>query len=287
MTAPQTKLDVFRGKQGKNNYRVLKNLLAGPRTAYDIHRSANEEMEYSTSNRRLRDLTKAGFLLQINITTKTGRKRIHYGFTMKGTIAALSFGNDELDEREWIQTIRNNSKANFLFGLFDEALSLGLSIATIKHIFVASLLKGVRNGFLNLAADEDILAVNCGILLVKGLEEGVGSIDREKRRRVVEALYKYCQKLPFERYFGTMTTVMLGIITHRYLSTSKVFSRLFARDENGDITYTFRPLSDRQADNLFPFLSSYYSEVAWKSIQAFREMAALLYAVYDEYGEDP
>lgn len=285
MMAPQTKLDVFRGKQGRNNYQVLKNLLTGPRTAYDVHRSTDEKMEYSTSNRRLRDLTKTGFLLQIDMPSKTGRKTIHYAFTMKGAIAALSFGNDELDEREWILVIRNNSKANPIFGLFDKVLRFGLSISDIKRIFVAPLLEGIRNGFLNLAADEDILAVNCGILLVKGLEKGVGSIEKENRHKVVETLYKYCLKLPFERYFGTMTTVMLGIITHRYLSTSKVFARLFARDENGDIQYTFRPLSDRRADNLFPFLSSYYSEVAWKSIQAFREMASLLYAVYDEYGE--
>ncbi len=251
MASQQASLEIFRGKEGRNNYRVLKNLLGGPKTAYDIHKSAHEEMEYSTSNRRLRDLTTAGYLSQINMPNKTGRKRIHYAFTMKGAIAALSFANDELDDRTWVLLIRNNAGANPMFGLFDKALGFDLSIADIKRVFVAPLLEGMRNGFLNLAADEDILAVNCGILLVKGLEVGVSSIEKEKRRKVVEALYGYCQKLPFERYFGTMTTVMLGIITHSYLSTSRVFTRLFARDENGDIRYTFRPLSDRQADKLF------------------------------------
>ncbi|MEW5840981.1 MAG: hypothetical protein AB1753_08255 [Thermoproteota archaeon] len=285
MAQQQARLDIFQGKEGRNNYRVLKNLLAGPKTAYDIHKSAEDEMEYSTSNRRLRDLAKTGYISRISLPNKTGRKRIHYAFTMRGAIAALSFANDELDNRAWVLLIRNHSSANPMFGLFDRVLGFGLSVTDIKRIFVAPLLEGTRNGFLNLAADEEILAVNCGILLVKGLEKEVTSIEKEKRREVVETLYKYCQKLPFERYFGTMTTVLLGIITHRYISTSKVFARLFARDEDGDIRYTFRPLSDRQADKLFPFLSSHYSEVALKSIQAFREMASLLYAVYDEYGE--
>jgi hypothetical protein len=176
-------------------------------------------------------------------------------------------------------------KASSLFALFDKAIGLGLTVSDIKRVFILPMLDGIRNGFLNLDAEEDILTVNMGILLVKGLQEGVGSLEKQKRGKVIEAVYKYCQKLPFEKYFGTMTTVILSIITHRYLSTSKVFSKLFVRDERGDLRYTFTPFSDRQADKHFPFMDSHYSEVAWKSIQAFREMASLLDIVYDAYGE--
>lgn len=286
ITTQEIKLKVIRGKAGKNNYQVFRGLITGPKTAYDVYKSAEEELEYSTSNRRLRNLTKTGYLIRILQPATSGRNpKTLYGFTLRGSITALFF-TDGLTDGEWQMFIKNHAKNNSLLGLFQKATECGLSIKEIKDLLVLPLLNDVKSGFLNLEAEENILAVNSVFTLLKGMEKSVGKLQDKKRVRFLEAIFDYGQTLSFEKYFGSMMIVMLGMITLRYISKDKMVSRLFEKDgEEISLGSPAWEFSDRQLKKIFPFLDSRYSDVAWKSIQAFRELSSFLYDAYDCYGE--
>lgn len=283
----ELKLKVLQGKEGKNNHRVLRCIITGPKTAYDVYKLAEEELEYSTSNRRLRDLTKMGYLSRISsdIIPQGRAGKTLYGFTLRGAIAALFF-TDDLTDKEWQMLIENHTKNNSLLALFHKAMECGLSIKEIKDLLVVPLLNGVKSGFLNLDAEENILAVNSVFTLLKGMERTVGDLQSKKRIKFIEAIFHYGQTLSFEKYFGSMMIVMLGMITLRYISNDKMVSRLF-ENKGGEISLGCPAFefSDKELEKIFPFLNSYYSDVAWKSIQAFRELSSFLYGAYDCYGE--
>lgn len=283
--APHQGSPIFRGKAGKHNSLVIRALLAGPKTAYDLYRQNEQSLEYSTSNRRLRSLEEGGYVdrgAKEFGPDRPGRRKIHYSLSFKGSLTALLL-QPPLSEKEFVALVGNCSAVNSAYGLFVRLMSLGVPAKSIWESFGEQLKGAIEKGRISLDAGNKTLEVFIAFELMKGIEKPTKELP-EKRREIVEAVYDFVGSCPFEGFFGNMTVVMLGAIAQRYLRTSKAFHRIYTRI-GGDIRFTFNPLSDEDAAKVLPFLDPTYSRIANETWRVFNELSSFVYTMYDEYGE--
>lgn len=276
---------LFRGKAGKHNSLVIRALVGGPKTAYDLYKLNEGALEYSTSNRRLRSLEKDGYVVRRAselLQVRQRRKKILYDLSFRGSLAALLL-QPPLSEGEFVALVRNHMTVNPSYTLFGSLLDLGVPAKSVWVSFGKRLKDAIEVGRVNMNTESDILRVFVAFELMRSVGEPANAFP-DKRKEIVEAVYDFVENCPFERFFGNMTVVVLGAIAQRYLETSRAFHRIYTRVD-GDIRYTFNPLDDKEAVKVLPFLDPTYSRIANETWKVFSDLSSFLYTMYDEYGE--
>lgn len=274
---------IFAGKSGTHNSCVVRTLINGPKTAYDLHKANEDAMEYSTSNRRLRSLERLDIVARHNGQRDSGgRKKINYRLTFKGSIAALLL-TPALTDTEFITLLRHYSDLNRSYNLFDKLMGMRVSIDAIRSAFEQQIKDALQTGRLSLDAEDKTLEVLIMFELMKSIAKPMDE-DTNNKRRIVEAVYNFVKSCPFESVFGNMTVVILAAIAQSYLRNNGAYRRMFVKID-GKSRYTFNPLNDDQALEVMPFLDPTYSKVANESWKVFSDLSSFIYTMYDEFGE--
>ena len=276
---------MFRGKAARHDRMVIRGLLDGPQSAYDLYKQNEDVLEYSTSNRRLRNLEQQGLVARIKEepgTVPGGRRKIRYNLTLKGSMAALLL-EPVLTGMEFEALLKNYKTVNPTYELFHRLMNLGISSKSIWSIFGVQLRDSIQIGRINLGASDKVLKVLVAFELIKSIGEPMKELP-DRRKEVVEAVYDFVESCPFEKFFGNMTVVILGAIAQRYLKTNAAYRCVFAK-VNGDLVYTFNPLDDKRALGFLPFLDSDYSRIANETCQVFKDLSSFVWVMYDEFGE--
>jgi DNA-binding MarR family transcriptional regulator len=250
-----------------------------------LYKQNDYALEYSTSNRRLRALEEMGYVARVEgvaNVARRGRRKIHYGLTLKGSIAALLL-EPTLSEKEFVTLLANYETVNHTYRLFRSLLSLGLPAKSVWSVFAKQLQEALEKGRVNLSAGDKVIEVLIVFELIKSIGEPMKEVPG-RSQEIIEAVFDFVRSCPFESFFGNMTVVMLGAIAQRYLETNSAYRQLF-RQMDGETRYTFRPLDDEKALKVLPFLHPKYSRIANETWMAFRDLSSFVYTMYDEYGE--
>ena len=153
---------LFGGKAGRHNSTIIRSLLNGPRTAYDLYKQNEDTLEYSTSNRRLRSLEQEGLVARADENlnpTPGGRKKIHYALTLKGSMAALLL-EPTLTEEEFVTLLESYEATNPSYRLFRRLVTLGLPAKSVWGVFAEQLKESIESGRVNLNASDKVVEVS-------------------------------------------------------------------------------------------------------------------------------
>jgi len=161
---------ILRGREGRMNGYIIRYLaLNGPSLIYsvakDLASKSQTRIHYPTVNRRMHDLEHQKYLEKAGArTTKAGIPADLYANTIRGYFAGLGGIPEtsvepvlELSLREIHQMIRNASSKGSPFVLLQNILEEGSKEAEelVDKLLVPEIIKGVRNGHLNLEALEE------------------------------------------------------------------------------------------------------------------------------------
>src|SRR2546422_518073 len=160
---------ILRGREGRMNGHIIRYLaLNGSSLIFSVAKNlaskSQTRIHYPTVNRRMHELERQSYLEKAGTrTTKAGIPADLYATSIRGDFAALagmpeSFGEDvELSPREIRQMIRSASfRGGSPFGLLQHILEDGQGAEElVDKELVPEIIKGVRNGYLNLDALND------------------------------------------------------------------------------------------------------------------------------------
>ena len=207
---------ILRGREGRMNGHIIRYLaLNGPSLIFSVAKELSSKSQtkihYPTVNRRMHDLERQSYLQKAGTrTTKAGIPADLYTTTIRGDFAGLagfpeSFGEDvELSPREIRQMIRSASfRGGSPFGLFEHILEEGQGAEElVDKELVPEIIKGVRNGYLNLDALNDgvicsafaSLAARKVIDLVSSSNPDHSGRSKEKSKHYIDILMSALEK---------------------------------------------------------------------------------------------
>src|SRR3989442_8688478 len=207
---------ILRGREGRMNGHIIRYLaLNGPSlifsVAKDLSSKSQTRIHYPTVNRRMHELQRQSYLQKAGTrTTKAGIPADLYATTIRGDFAALagmpeSFGeNVELTPREIRQMIRSSSfRGGSPFGLLQHILEEGQGAEElVDKELVPEIIKGVRNGYLNLdALNDGVICSAFASLVAKKVIDIVSSSgpdhsgrSKEKHRHYIDILMSALEK---------------------------------------------------------------------------------------------
>jgi hypothetical protein len=209
---------ILRGREGRMNGHIIRYLaLNGPSLIYsvakDLASQSQTRVHYPTVNRRMHDLVRQAYLQKAGTrTTKAGIPADLYASTLRGDFAALAGMPEsngeaaiELSPREIRQIISSASiKEGSPFSLLQHILEEDQEAEDLVDIeLVPEIIKGVRNGYLNLdALDEGVICSAFASLVARKVIDIVSSLggslhsDRseEKHGRYIDVLMSCLEK---------------------------------------------------------------------------------------------
>jgi len=207
---------ILRGREGRMNGYIIRYLtLNGPSlifsVAKDLASKSQTRIHYPTVNRRMHDLERQSYLEKAGTrTTKAGIPADLYATSIRGDFAALagmpeSFGEDvELSPREIRQMIRSaSSRGGSPFGLLQYILEEGPGAeGLVDKELVPEIIKGVRNGYLNLdALNDGVICSAFASLVARKVIDIVSSSgpdnsgrSKEKYRHYIDILMSALEK---------------------------------------------------------------------------------------------